>query len=229
MTKNSSMQGTNESLKEFVCEGPHPFTWYHFILSTAFVYYTMAVLSMLFSKESRRLREISLLHDNLIVFLILPSLIERFGFTANSLTPVVIQISGHKFYQMDTCYFIVFLHSSLQASFLLAVTYTIYAEYILLSKINAINPRSIVNLRWLSLQVSAGVIVATLTLLMDNPNVKAPNDGCCLRSVSGWTFKKIVPIAFDISSIYASYILLRVSIDRFLKLFVSLCKRSFKK
>lgn len=221
------MQGINESWKEFACGQQHPFSWYSFILSTAIVYYTMAVLSMLFSKESRRLREVSLLHDDLVFFLLFPSIVEWFGTSSKSLTPFVIRVSSHEYLEVDTCWFIVFLHSSLQASFVLAVMYTVYVENILLPKITIVNPRSVANFKWLVFQLLAGLAVAIITILIDTSDAALSSIGCCLHKNSDWTFKKTMSVTFDIASIFAVYVLLRVSIDRFLKLLVSVCHRSW--
>lgn len=223
----SRIQGINEIRDPWTSECQHPLVWYQFILSTALFYYTMAIMSMIFTKESRRLREISLLYDTLILFIILPSLVEWFGFsrTDNSIV-LVINIPSHQEIQLNTCFPIAFLHSSLQASFVVASIYTIYAENMLISSMVTINPKPVVNISLLALQVTTGLTVATVTALIGTSNKECFANGCCLHTVCTWNFKTIIDCTFDFCCIYAAYVLLRVSVDRFLKLLVILCDRS---
>ena len=218
----SSAQGTNESLDQFGSECLHSVVWYQFILTTALVYYAMVVMSMIFTKESRRLREISLLHDNLIIFIMLPALIEWFGFTSENSTAIsLIHPSTPQKIQYITCSSIVFLHSSLQASFVFALAYTIYAENILLPNMTSIKPMPICNIRLLVWQVTIGLTVATATVMTDSSSKEDSTNECCLHLVSAGRFARTIDLTFDISSIYAAYNLLRVSTDRFLKLIVT--------
>lgn len=224
----SNIQRANESGDQFSSEAwsPHSLTWYQFILSTAIVYYTMAVLSMVFTKESRRLREISLLHDNLVMFIVLPSLVEWFSSVTYNSTWFVNHSATHQKFQfpMSTCWSIVFLHSSLQASFVFALIYTIYAENILLPGMASIKPKPILTMRLLVVQVVTGLIVATTMALIDI-STKEGSNRCPLQT----SLKKTVDITFDFSIIYATFILLSVAIDKFLKVVVIACHRTSTK
>ena len=223
----SRIQQINEIRDPLISECQHPLVWYEFILSTALFYYTTAIMSMIFTKESRRLREISLLYDTLILFIMLPSLVEWFGFSpTDSSIALVINISSHQKIQLNTCFSIAFLHSSLQASFVVALIYTIYAENILISNMATINPKPVVTISLLVLQVTTGFTVATVTALIDTSNKECFANGCCLHAVCTWSFKTIIDCTFDLCCIYAAYVLLRVSVDRFLKLLVISCSRS---
>lgn len=221
----STIQRIYESWNQFTSECLHSGIWYQFILSTALLYYVMVVLSMVFSKESRRFQEISLLHDNLIMFILMSSWVEWFGFATNNSTELVIPLSSRQKIQVGTCSSIVFLHASLQASSVMALAYTIYAENVLLRNMAFINPQPIFSIRLLAFQVMTGLTVSTTRALIDASDNEDFTNGCCLHPVSAWSFKKMINLAFDFSSIYAAYILLRVSIDRFLKLIVNACQR----
>lgn len=197
--------------------------WYLFLLSVAFVYYLMAVLSMIFTKESRRLREISLLHDNLIMSIMFPSLLEWLVIPSENLstrTTTIYLTPSHKA-QVDTCSLIVFLYSSLQTTSITALTYTVYAEKYILPRMNCIKPKPVCSIRLLALETMAGVVVAITTTLIEGSDMKSTAKGCCLHSTNAGSFEKTRDVIFSISSIYATYILLRVSVDRFLKLLVT--------
>ena len=49
----SNAVGTIKGLNHFGSECIHSIVWYRFIFIAALVYYTMALLSMIFAKESR--------------------------------------------------------------------------------------------------------------------------------------------------------------------------------
>jgi len=193
--------------------------WYLFLVSVAFVYYLMAVLSMIFTKESRRLREISLLHDNLIASIMLPSLLEWLVIPSENLSTSIMTIylsPDHKV-QVGTCSVIVSLYSSLQTTSIIALAYTVYAEKYILPRMNYIKPKPVCSIRLLALETMAGVVVTIATNLIEGSVLK----GCCLHSTNVGSFEKTRDVIFSISSIYATYILLRVSVDRFLKLLVT--------
>lgn len=197
--------------------------WYFFLLSVAFVYYLMAVLSMIFTKESRRLRQISLLHDNLIMSILFPSLLEWLVIPSENLSTMIttIYLSPHRI-QVSTCSVIVFLHSSLQTTSITALAYTMYSEKCLLPKMNCIKPKPVCSFRLLALEIMAGVTVTIATTLMGGSVMKEGSaKGCCLHPINAGGFQKTRNVIFSISSIYATNILLRVSVDRFLKLLVT--------
>lgn len=201
----------------------HSEIWYLFLLSVAFVYYLMAVLSMIFTKESRRLREISLLHDNLIISIMFPTLLEWLTVTSKYLSKltIAIQLSPHHKTQVATCGFITFLYSTFQTTSVVALAYALYAEKYLLPNMNCIKPKPLCNIRLLALQAVCAVAVTTATTLIDASVMYGSVNGCCLHPVDAGSMKKTRDVIFSVSSIYASYILLRVSIDRFLKLMMT--------
>ena len=205
-------------------------TWYSFLLSVAFVYYLLAVLSMIFTKESRRLREISLLHDNLIMSLMFPSLLEWLVSPSENLSTrtTTIYLTAHRKVQVGTCSIIVFLYSSLQTTSITALAYTVYAEKYILPRMNCIKPKPVYSIRLLALEILAGVAVTIATSLIRGPVTKGTVNDCCLHSINLGGFEKTRDVIFNISSIYAIYILLRVSIDRFLKLLVTGHQRRLK-
>ena len=197
--------------------------WYLFLLSVAFVYYLMAVLSMIFMKESRRLREISLLHDNLIMSIMFPSLLEWLDIPSENLSTRIttIYLSPHRKVQVDTCSVIVFLYSSLQTTSITTLAYAVYAEKYILPRMNCIKPKPVCSIRLLALETMAGLAVTIATTLIEGPVMKSSAKGCCLHPINAGGFQKTRDVIFSISSIYATYILLRVSVDRFLKLLVT--------
>lgn len=197
--------------------------WYLFLLSVAFVYYLTAVLSMIFTKESRRLREISLLHDNLIMSIMFPSLLEWLVIPSENLSTGIttIHLSHHRKIQVGTCSVIVFLYSSLQTTSIAALAYAVYAEKYLLPRMNCIKPKPVCSIRLLTLEIMAGVVVAIATTLIGGSVTKGTAKGCCLHPINAGSFEKTRDAIFNISSIYATFILLRVSVDRFLKLLVT--------
>ena len=197
--------------------------WYSFLLSVAFVYYLLAVLSMIFTKESRRLREISLLHDNLILSIMFPSLLERLVIPSENLSATIktIYLTAHRKVQVDTCSAMVFLYSSLQTTSITALAYTVYAEKYILPRMNCIKPKPVCSIRLLALEIMAGVAVTIASSLIKGSVMKGTVKGCCLHSINPGGFEKARDTIFSISNIYATYILLRVSIDRFLKLLVT--------
>lgn len=221
---------TIKGLDHFGSECIHTVVWYGFIFITALVYYTMALLSMIFAKESRRLRQISLLHDNLVVFIVLTSLLEWFGFTLENSTVVfAIRLFRHHKTSAVTCSAIVFLHSTLQASFVVGLVYVVYAERVLFPQMTSMKPRTVCNRRFFCLQVAIGLTIATATAVMDSSHREKNTNRCCLYAVDSRKFSRIVDLPFSLSCIYAIFILLRVSIDRFLKLIVTARQRpSFK-
>ena len=214
------VQGNSETLDNSSPVCLHSEVWYFFLLTEAFVYYLMAVLSMIFTKESRRLREISLLHDNLIVAIMFPTLLEGVSFTSKHLfmVTIAIHLSPHVKIQVTTCGLIKFLHSTFQTSSIAALGYLVYAEKCLLPNMNCIKPRPLCNIRLLAWQVMLGVTVAIATNLIDGSIMKGSANGCCLHPIDAGSFEKTRDSIFSICNIYASYLLLRVSIDRFLKL-----------
>ena len=222
----SNAVGTIKGLNHFGSECIHSIVWYRFIFIAALVYYTMALLSMIFAKESRRLRRISTLHDNLVVFIVLPSSLEWFGFTLENSTVVfAIRLFSHHKTHAVTCSTIVFLHSSLQASFVVGLVYVIYAERVLLPQMTSMKPRTVCNLRFICLQVAIGLTITTATTVMDSSHREKSTNRCCLDAVHSRNFSNIVDLTFSLSCIYAIFILLRVSIDRFLKLIVTTNQR----
>lgn len=221
----SRIQGRNGSWDRFTSECLHSVIWYQFILSTALIYYLVIVLSMIFTKESRRLRQISLLHDNVIMFIMLTSLVEWFGFASDDRTALMVPLSTHGKIQVVTCSSIVFLHTSLQASFMISISYTIYAENILFPKMASIKPKPICNVRFIVWQVTTGLTVALATALIGTSNKESFTNGCCLQPFIAGSLEKAIDLTFDCCTIYAAYILLRVSIDRFLKLIVTARQR----
>lgn len=204
--------------------------WYSFLLSVAFVYYLLAVLSMIFTKESRRLREISLLHDNLIMSIMFPSLLEWLVIPSENLSTRIttIYLTAHRKVQVDTCSIIVFLYSSLQTTSITALAYTVYAEKYILPRMNCIKPKPVCSIRLLALEIMVGVAVTIATSLIRGSALKSTAKGCCLYSVNPGGFEKTRDAIFNICSVYAIYILLCVSIDRFLKLLVTGHQRRLK-
>ena len=73
-----------------------------------------------------------------------------------------------------------------------------------------------------------GVAVTIATSLIRGSVMKGTAKGCCLYSVNPGGFEKTRDAIFNICSVYAIYILLRVSIDRFLKLLVTGHQRRLK-
>ena len=197
--------------------------WYLFLLSVGFVYYLMAVLSMIFTKESRRLREISLLHDNLIMSIMFPTLLEWLIIPSENLSTKIttIYLSSHRKVQVGTCNVIVFLYSTLQTTSITALAYTVYAEKYILPRMNCIKPKPVCSICLLALEIMAGVAVTTVTTLIESSVMKGAAKGCCLHSINAGSFEKTRDVIFSLCSIYATYILLRVSVDRFLKLLVT--------
>lgn len=214
------VQGNSETVDNSSPVCLHSEVWYFFLLTVAFFYYLMAVLSMIFTKESRRLREISLLHDNLIVAIMFPTLLEGVSITSKHLLMITIDIhpSPDMKIQVATCGLIKFLYSTFQTSSIIALGYLFYAQKCLLPDMNCIKPRPLCNIRLLAWQVLVGVTVATATTLIDASITKGSANGCCLHPVDTGSFEKTRDAIFRICNIYASYLLLRVSIDRFLKL-----------
>ena len=194
--------------------------WYLFLLSVAFVYYMMAVLSMIFTKESGRLREISLLHDNLIMSIMLPSLLEWLVIPSENLSTRIttIYLAPDHEVQFGTCGIIVFLYSSLQTTSITALAYTVYAEKYILPRMNCIKPKPVCSISLVALETMAGVVVTIATILIGGSVMKGTAKDCCLHSTNVGSFEKTRDVIFSVSSIYATYILLRVSVDRFLKL-----------
>ena len=197
--------------------------WYSFLLSVAFVYYLLAVLSMIFTKESRRLREISLLHDNLILSIMFPSLLEWLVIPSENLSTkmTAIYLTAHRKVQVDTCSLMGFLYSSLQTTSITALAYTVYAEKYILPRMNCIKPKPVCSIRLIALEIMTGVAVTIATSLIRGSVTKGIAKGCCLHSINPGGFEKTRDVIFSVSNIYATYILLRVSIDRFLKLLVT--------
>lgn len=218
----SRIQGITETWDgSHVCL--HSELWYLFLLCVAFVYYLMAVLSMIFTKESRRLREISLLHDNLIMSIMFPALLEWLTVTSKYLSTatIAIHLSPHHKIQVATCGLITFLYSTFQTTSVVALAYAVYAEKYLLPNMNCIKPKPLCNIRLLAVQVICGCTVATATTLIDASVMNGSTSGCCLHPVDAGSFKKTRDVIFSVSSIYSSYLLWRVSIDRFLKLLMT--------
>ena len=194
--------------------------WCLFLISVGFVYFFIAVLSMIFTKESRRLREISLLHDNVITFIMLPSLLDWLTIVMENLFTGTIEIhlTSHRKIQVGTCRLIIFLHSGFQTSSVIALIYAVHAEKYLLPNMNCIKPKTLCSIRLLALQVMVGFTIAMTTIMTDTSLMKASVGDCCLHPINPSTFAKTKDAIYDFSSICAICLLLRVSIDRFLKL-----------
>ena len=201
----------------------HSEMWYLFVIIIAFVYYLLAVLSMIFTKESRRLRQISILHDNVIMSIVFPSFLEWLTFTSKHFTTVTtaIHLSPHHKMQVATCGLINFLYTTFQTTSVVALAYVVYAEKCLLPHMNYIKPKPLCSVRLLALQVITGATVATATTLIDASVMNGSANGCCLHPVEAGSFKKTRDVVFNVFSIYAAYLLMRVSIDRFLKLLMT--------
>ena len=68
----------------------------------------------------------------------------------------------------------------------------------------------------------AGVTVTIATTLMGGSVMKGGSaKDCCLHPINAGGFQKTRNVIFSLSSVYAANILLRVSVDRFLKLLVT--------
>lgn len=218
------MSHIQEITEKWANDGLYSGMWYLVLISVAFIYYLMAVLSMIFTKESRRLREISLLHDNLIMSIMLPSLVEWLTLFASDKLPtgpLEIHLTPYRRIQVDTCRFVIFLYSSFQTSSVVALTYAIYAEKCLLPNMNCIKPKPVCNIRLLALQVITGLTVATATSLIDASAMNGSVNGCRLYSINAGIFEKTKDAIYKFSCICATYLLLRISIDRFLKLMIT--------
>ena len=208
-------QGSGDSTS--VCL--HSKQWCLFLLSMGFVYFLVSVLSMLFTKESRRLREISLLHDNFIVLIILSSLLEWLVIAQETLSSGAVEIyfTAHQKIRVGTCRLIIFLYSCLQTSSTVALIFTIYARKCLLPNMNCIKPKPLCSIRLFAIQFVAGVIVAVTTILADI----STTSGCCLHPFNAGGFEKTKDMIYNLSNVCAICLLLLVSTDKCLKLFLA--------
>ena len=193
--------------------------WCIFLLSVGFVYFLVSVLSMIFLKESRRLQEISLLHDNIIVLIISSSLLEWFtiAMETSSSGAVEIYLTAHRRIRVGTCRFIIFLYSCLQTSSMVALIFMIYARIFLLPHMSCLKPKSLCNIRLLAIQIAVGVTVAVTTIPADISTVS----DCCLHPFNARSFERTKDMIYNLSNICAICLMLRVSIDKCLKLFLA--------
>ena len=198
------------------------YTWHQFSVYVALAYYVIAVLSMVFTKEARRLRELSFLHDNLIIYFLFPSILESLVLTSSSFSGgFVIRLSASQSNNQVTnrpCLLVLYLHSSLQVSCVVAVAYAVYAEKIILPKTLTMAPKPICSVYVFFLQFLIGLSVTLVTALIDGAHVTNP---CCLHPVNPSVVVQLRVLAFDVASICVGFILMRVSIDRFLKLIIT--------